>query len=475
MTELGGASRAGPRAWLAIGLASAVALACGAAAPAAPSPALGSPPHVLIGNAASFVPGGVGTPLCPSAAQGQIVCYSPSFIRQAYDFPSGPDAPTGAGQTIVIVEAYGSPTIAADLASFDGAFSIPAPPSFTIVSATGTGAEGSGDLSSWAFETSLDVEYAHASAPGAAIVLAVAATDDISDLVAAEQQVLPRYPGAIVTQSFGDDETDFGSFGAFRAFHRVFVAATRAGGTLLAGAGDFGATDGNNYVVAAYPASDPLVIAVGGTEGLPYPDGLWVSPGSYGGEQVWNEGDVYDLATGGAPSILFRAPLWQRGLSGFRTRTVPDVSFDAAIDGGVVVYDGGDVFTGGGTSAGVPQWAGIIALANELRARAHRRPLGFATDDLYRLASSARTYAQDFHDITQGDNRLDSTKGFSAGAGYDLASGLGTPDVANLISDLASAPLGIPDLDEPDQSVGGFPFGLGGLGLPLPHLMIPGL
>ncbi len=426
-----------------------------------------------IGNAAGFVaPSGTGTPLCPSAVVGQIVCYSPAFIRQAYDFPSGPSAPTGAGETIVVVEAYGSPTIGDDLASFDAAFDIPAPPSFTVVSASGTGAEGSGDTSSWAFETSLDVEYAHAAAPGAAIVLAVAATDDITDIVAAEQQVIPQYPGAIVTQSFGDDETDFSSLPSFRALHRVFVAATRAGGTVLAGAGDFGATDGNDYVVASYPASDPLVIAVGGTEGMPYPDGLWRSPGSYGGEQVWNEGDVYDLATGGAPSILFRAPVWQRGLTAFRTRTVPDVSFNAAIDGGVDVYDGGNVFTGGGTSAGVPQWAGIVALADELRARAQRRPLGFATDDLYRIAGSSRAYAEDFHDITEGDNRLDSSRGFSAGRGYDLASGLGTPDVANLIADLAGSPLGNPVFDDPNLPVGGLPSGLGG-GV-LHHWMIPG-
>ena len=88
----------------------------------------------------------------------------------------------------------------------------------------------------------------------------------------------------------------------------------------------------------------------------------------------------------------------------------------------------------GSTSAGVPEWAGVAALANELRARAHRRPLGFMTDNLYRLASSRRTYSADFHDITQGDNALDSTIGFSADRGYDLASGLGTPDVGELIA-----------------------------------------
>jgi subtilase family serine protease len=463
------------RTWLLTGAAGAAALACAGEIPVARSsaPDLVSPPHLQVGDAQSFVaPAGVGTPICPSSVvPGGIVCYSPSYIHQAYDFPSGSNAPTGAGQTIVIVEAYGNPSIAGDLANFDNAFGIPAPPSLTIMNATGTGAEGSGDTFDWGTETSLDVEYAHAAAPGAAIVLAVAATDDLDDIVAADQQVIPSYPGAIVCQSFGDDETDSSSLPGFRAMHRVFAAATRAGGTLIASTGDFGATDGNDSAVASYPASDPLVTAVGGTEGLPYPDGLWSSPGQYGGEQAWNEADPYDAATGGAPSILFRAPAWQRGVTGARTRTVPDVSFNAAIDGGVVVYYTTHVFTMGGTSAGVPEWAGIAALANDLRARAHRRPLGFMTDNLYRLARSSRTYARDFHDITQGDNRLDSTIGFDAGPGYDLATGLGTPDVGALISDLASAPFGSPSFDDPDQSVGGQH---GDHGRGPRHLMIPG-
>lgn len=437
------------------------------------APALGAPPHVQVGEASSFVvpQTGPGTPMCPSASLGQIVCYSPSFIRQAYDVPTGQGAPTGAGQTIVIIEAYGSPTIATDLANFDSAFGIPAPPSFSVVQATGTGAEGSGDTLSWGVETSLDIEYAHAMAPGAAIVLGVAATDNLDDIAAADQQIIPQYPGAIVSQSFGDDETDTASIPDFRAMHRVFAAATRAGGTLLASTGDFGATDGNDYVVASYPASDPLVTAVGGTEGQPYPGGLWHSPGAYGGEKTWNEGDTFDLATGGAPSILFHAPAWQHGVTGFRTRTVPDVSFNAAIDGGVLVYYTTGVFTVGGTSAGPPQWAGIIALADDLRAQARKQPLGFATDNLYRIAQ-ARRGRNDFHDITDGNNRLDSDLGFKAGHGYDLATGLGSPDVANLIADLAGASAGSPSYDDPDLSVGDQGHNAGGHDRP--HDVLPG-
>ena len=184
--------------------------------------------------------------------------------------------------------------------------------------------------------------------------------------------------------------------------------------------------------MAAYPASDPLVTAVGGTQGRPYPDGLWRSPGGYGGESTWNEGEVYDLATGGAPSIFFPAPFWQRAAGGGRARSVPDVAYNAAVDGGVLVYNAGHVYTVGGTSAGPPQWSAIFALAGELRARAHRPPLGFATDNLYRLARSGSSRA-DFHDVTDGDNRLDSDIGFAA------RPRLRRPDRARLARRLAPA------------------------------------
>ena len=284
-------------------------------------------------------------------------------------------------------------------------------------------------------------------------MLAVAATDDIDDITLAEQQIVPRYPGAIVSQSFGDDETDTSAWSDFRALHKVFVAATRAGGTLIASTGDFGATDGTDAAVAAYPASDPLVTAVGGTQGRPYPDGLWRSPGGYGGESTWNEGEVYDLATGGAPSIFFPAPLWQRVAGGGRARSVPDVAYNAAVDGGVLVYNAGHVYTVGGTSAGPPQWSAIFALAGELRARAHRPPLGFATDNLYRLARSGSSRA-DFHDVTDGDNRLDSDIGFAAARGFDIPTGLGSPDVSRLLADLAGAQRGLPDFVDLDLSIG---------------------
>jgi subtilase family serine protease len=131
-------------------------------------------------------------------------------------------------------------------------------------------------------------------------------------------------------------------------------------------------------------------------------------------------------------------PSYQAGL-GLTTRTVPDVAYNAAISGGVIVVDQtlGGFFIVGGTSAGSPQWAAIVALANQLKGA----PLGFINPTLYAIKCSRRRYAADFHDITVGNNQLVGTPvGFSAAAGYDFATGLGTPNVSNLIQDLVTPP-----------------------------------
>jgi subtilase family serine protease len=340
-------------------------------------------------------------------------CYSPALLQQAYDFPRKLD---GSGQTILIVVLCGgSPTISDDLATFDSAFGIPAPPSLTTVPDNVTPNCDPDSENIWGAETSASVEYAHALAPGAAIVLVVSPSDDVGDVVATEQQFLPQYPGAIVSQSFGDDETDPTAQDAFAALHDVYAAATSAGGTILASAGDFGATDGGPVPVASYPASDPLVTGVGGTEGDPYPGGLLKKDGKYGNEQVWNESDTVGAATGGAPSGLYDTPDYQTGLTGVDGRAVPDVAYNAAVGSPILVY-----FGGWGFSAG-------------------KDPLGAANTSLYAIARNNGSYHRDFHDIRNGNNSLgDGMPGFNAGPGYDLATGLGTPDVANLIRDLVS-------------------------------------
>jgi len=428
-----------------------------------------------------------GIPLCKSASLGNIVCYSPKFIKKAYEFPSTSTL-DGSGQTIVIVDAFGSPTIANDLALFDARFGISAPPSFTIFCGNSPTpldpttcptvnifANPLHDEFGWTIETSLDVEYAHAMAPGANIVLDVAATSSGNAINDAETAAIAAYPGAIFSQSFGIPEiflTGNGNPGQVSQAQANYANGVAKGDTFFASAGDTGATFGTSTAMGNFPSSDLHNTAVTGTQGLPYnatgtltpcatatpfsctsglsayhgPCVLGRSippncvPDGYGGEQVWNE-PSFGVATGGAQSLLFGVPSYQAGL-GLSSRG-PDVAYDAAIDGGVLVVYGGFgfpvLFIVGGTSAGSPQWAGIAALANQARANAGKGPVGDLNPVLYSIYHSTR-YSTDFHDITVGNDKLVGTPvGFSAGTGYDVASGIGSPVVDQLIVDLTAA------------------------------------
>jgi subtilase family serine protease len=377
-----------------------------------------------------------------------VACYDPTQIRNAYDIPSGL---TGAGQTIVIVDAYGDPNIEEDLATFDAFFGLPDPPSFTIYKGSNTQKAGPHDAASWALETALDVEWAHAIAPGAALVLAEAPSSSGNAINSTEKNIVPKYPGAILSQSFGINENEIKGNGnniSWTQANKNYRDFAALGDTVLASAGDFGATGDSGSNTAGYPASDPLVTGVGGTQGLPYPYGLCESfvldDCTYGGEQVWNEPDVADvpLATGGAPSQLFPTPGYQAGVTGLNVRATPDVAYNAALNGGVLVVELPFIFLVGGTSAGSPQWAGIFALANEARASLGKDPIGPANPALYAIYGNASKYAADFHDITTGNNTLGGApvQGFSAQTGYDLATGIGTPDASNLIADLVARP-----------------------------------
>jgi subtilase family serine protease len=267
-----------------------------------------------------------------------------------------------------------------------------------------------------------------------------------------------HYPGSIISQSFGTPEAVFrGNNSQFLQAHQNYVNARAQGITVLASSGDLGASNGGfPFANAGFPASDPFVTAVGGTQGLPLGNlvklaGMCAPPAptsclpvGYGAEEAWNEAWI-DSAGGGAVSAVFGVPSYQATL-GFAGRAVPDVAYNAAVDGGVLVYYSalGPAQAGyyviGGTSAGSPQWAGIFALANTARASSGKAPLGFANPALYSIAAGAN-YNADFHDIIFGDNILFGTSvGFAAGVGYDLATGLGTPNVANLLSDLVKHP-----------------------------------
>lgn len=442
--------------------------------------------YTLLGPATTL-PQGI--PLCKSSSLGNIVCYTPSFIKKAYEYPSTATL-DGSGQTIVIVDAFGSSTITSDLALFDAVFGIPAPPSFTIFCGNSATPFDTStcptvnlnsknvfhDAAGWAVETSLDVEYAHAMAPGANIVLDVASTSSGNAINSAEAAAIAAFPGAIFSQSFGIPEALLiGNNGQVNQAETNYANGVAVGDTFFASAGDFGATAGTlSTSQASYPSSSPENTGVTGTQGLPYNAtgtlqpcptstpfsctsglssyhgpcvlGRTIPPNcvadGYGGEQVWNE-PSFGAATGGAPSLLFGVPSYQTGLG--LTARGPDVDYNAAVDGGVLVVNtsvlGFSVlFIVGGTSAGSPQWAGIAALANEARANLSKGTLGGSLNaDLYAIYHSAR-YSTDFHDITVGNDQLaGTTLGYSAATGYDLASGVGSPIVDQLIVDLAAA------------------------------------
>lgn len=425
-----------------------------------------NPPHVFV-QSNGVKP--LGIPQCASTdptlpTPGVIFCYEPVYIWTAYNILSVLQGGNfGQGQTIVIVDAIGSPTIQQDLATFDQVFfpGFPAP-DFQVICDLGCPTFNPRNAPqadvSWSIETSLDVEWAHAMAPLAKIRLVIAPSPHGNSLNEAVKYAIAHYPGSIISQSFGIPEAAFkGNNSQFQQAHQNYVAAAAQGFTVLASAGDSGANNGSYaFANAGFPASDPYVTAVGGTQGLPLgnlvtlsgscapPSASACPPVGYGAEQVWNEAWI-TAAGGGAVSAFFPQPSYQAGF-GYSGRAEPDVAYNAAVDGGVLVYYsalGGTqagFYVVGGTSAGSPQWAGIFALADTARAAKGKKPIGFANTALYAIAESSN-YLADFHDITVGNNALAGTSiGFPAQAGYDLATGWGTPDVAHLITDLANLP-----------------------------------
>ena len=402
-------------------------------------------------------------------ASTRLPCYGPEAIRKAYGLASviasGYD---GTGETIVIIDAYGSPTIEADLAAFDALFGVPAPRSFRQIRMPGTLPFDYTDNNQvgWAEETSLDVEWAHAMAPGANIVLMVAASNNDPDLLAAQNYAINHEVGHVISESYGESELALQQDGAegvkiLADDERSYRRARDEQISVFVSAGDSGAEsydiNGVNQLVpvAQYPASSPNVTSVGGTN-LFFGTATNADPnGSYQGEVVWNDGHG---AGGGGISRAFGLPRYQYGLGSTRLaqlgghRGYPDVAYNAGVRGGVIAYlgfldtaFGGPGYNGfyifGGTSAGAPQWAGVAALANHVA----RRPIGFVNNSLYR---SGRSGALSFlvHDVTVGDNSFDGVTGFAATSGWDLATGWGTPS-SGLVYSLAATPDDSPTSD----------------------------
>jgi hypothetical protein len=340
---------------------------------------------------------------------------SPAQIRHAYGFDQisfGSVAANGKGQTIAIVDAGDDPTVAVDLAVFDKTFGLPAP-HFTKVDQNG-GTHYPPTDTSWALETSLDVQWAHAIAPAANILLVESNTAQFNDMLTAVAYAA-RQPGvSVISMSWGLWETQVGAFIDLSTIDSYLTTPVHHQGiTFVASSGDNGAAEAPEW-----PAASPNALAVGGTTLLPSD-----AQGTYSQETGW-------YGSGGGIATFEGEPAYEKGVQSLGKRTNPGVAYDADPNTGVAVYDSTPYqgstgwFEVGGTSAGAPQWSALLAIANQGRSLAGKGSLANAQATVYTLSSL------DFHDITVGTN------GYPADTGYDLVTGIGTPVANNLIYDL---------------------------------------
>ena len=425
--------------------------------------ASGLTPQGIVGPVVSKVASQPPTSAECAAATGDLVqaCYGPPDIRNQYDFNRlYTTGTTGAGQTIVIFDSFGSPTIAQDLATFDSAYGIPAPPSFHVYEPEGHVTLNYNKLGSpvdfknknvateigWAYETTLDVEWAHAMAPGANIALVVVPVAEtqgvqgLQNLENAQRWALANHIGTIWSDSFATTEQAFHNNTVIRNLDALYAQAASQGISAFFATGDAGVANGDKqgstypYPTVTYPSSSPNVVSVGGTEIPAPPPNILI----YQSEAAWND---FAGSGGGGFSTVFLEPSYQKSAAiadPTGTRGLPDVSYNAALISSILIWESFDptVSPGwtiiGGTSAATPQWAALDALANQADGA-----LGFLTPRLYQIYTSAN-YATAFHDITAGNNSWAGITGYSAGTGWDPATGLGTPDAYKLVLALKS-------------------------------------
>ncbi len=412
------------------------------------------------------------TPAPPATADceaaNHLACYTPGDVRAAYHLPAlYARGATGKGVTIMIVDAFGSPTIKTDLAAFDRQFGYPAPPKFTVIAPVGAIPpfnHKNKDMAGWAGETTLDVEYAHALAPGANILLVETPSSETEgvigfpQIVAAEEYALSHYKVGVISQSFAATEQTFTSYAQLAPLRAAYIDAQSRHVTVIAGTGDAGATnyenDGVTYYthrVSAWPATDPLVTAVGGTQlkqtGGGFQSVAWNDTFNQAFTRLWTGSRrPSPLATGGGTSEFFARPTYQNGVKAVAGagRGVPDISMSAACDGAVDVYS--SYATNGwslacGTSEAAPEFAAIVAIADQLAGHS----LGLINPALYQLYAQ---HAAGIVDVASGNNSVAFDKkggkspatvtGYAAGSGYDLATGVGTIDASLFAYELAA-------------------------------------
>src|SRR5713226_8808173 len=382
--------------------------------------------------------------ICP-AQLGPGSCRTPYDLRVAYDVQSLIQRGfTGKGQTIVDIVSYGSPTLQQDMNVFDKQFGLP-PVNIKVMSPIGTVPLNPPpkDLAGWEGETELDVQVIHAIAPDARIVVLTSPVDETEGTIGLpqfrqlEQYALTNHLGNIISQSFGASEVtlkDAAGQQEIQKWDAFFKQATTQHGiTFFASSGDNGATDYADLdatklsptPTTSFPTDDPWVTSAAGTS--------LERNGTAFQEIAWDR-------SGGGFSSFFATPAYQQALPASvqsqlkQRRGAPDVAGDADPRTGLAIYTSGWEL-GGGTSASAPLWAAFMAIANQMAGY----PLGFINSALYKLAASS-VYAQDFHDITIGNNSVDrdgvQLKGYQVVPGWDPVTGLGTPVLDKLLPDL---------------------------------------
>lgn len=435
-------------------------------------------------------------------------CFSPQAIQSAYNLgPLYKAGLNGQGMTIAIVDSYGSDTIAHDLHVFNTAFGLqsmcgeegvtcaPGMPTFSQLHLQGAPATkappptsrgtGQENKSAWALEVSLDVETSHAIAPKANILLVTTPTAEtlgvqgFPDMMNAEQYVVDHHLANVISQSFASAEEGFSSFTALLSLRHAYISAAANGVTVLGSSGDGGTANikktpvhvGGTLIpfpTVEWPASDPLVTGVGGTNLCTDPMATTNQPRTlYAGPVARCQGqptqtEVAWIGSGGGYSHVFSRPSYQDTLPAGSTpipssaRGVPDIGFQAAPRTGALVFislptsglsglicgppGSPPCSTGwydiGGTSLSCPQWAGLVAIADQLNGGG----LGLINPALYKLGADPTRYANDFFDVTTGNNAANPTvAGYPATTGWDPVTGLGTPNAANLVPDLVLA------------------------------------
>jgi subtilase family serine protease len=339
--------------------------------------------------------------------QKTVVGFTPQQIRRAYGFDQ--IAGKGAGQTIAIVDAFDHPNIEEDLSVFDSAFGLPPCTTqngcFRKVYATGSKPSMN---SVWAFEIALDVEWAHAIAPEARILLVEAATDSLDALLAAvDVAVGSSLKPTTVSMSWGGSE-----FPSEVSEDSHFIVQDNI--TFFAASGDSGRG-------VMYPAASPYVMGVGGTSLRLDKDGNYVS------EKAWS-------GSGGGLSSVELEPIYQTSFpipnNPQHMRGTPDVAYVGDPNTGVAIFDSIPYQNSvgwaeaGGTSVGPPQWAALFAITNSMRAK--KAPLVGSGGILY---DAAKKQPSDFRDVSKGRAQL----------GYDYVTGLGSPQADSLIPDLVKS------------------------------------